>query len=137
MGRNSIINDEDILESLYKLRKRESEQLKTVLEVHDIKIHQKISTPNDQRLNTMVKRRKDQKLRLRKFDARHEEIETGAVLKSHRGLCGVERGRGICFRWKEKGQCSKGVSGMRVTIVRNRHRKPNHPLSHNLQKTRG
>ena len=26
------------------------------------------------------------------------------------------------------------VSGMRVTIVRNRHRTPNHPLSHNLQK---
>ena len=26
------------------------------------------------------------------------------------------------------------VSGMRVTIVQNRHRKPNHPLSHNLQK---
>ena len=30
------------------------------------------------------------------------------------------------------------VSGMRVTIVRNRHQKPNHPLSHNLeQKKRG
>ena len=26
------------------------------------------------------------------------------------------------------------VSGMRVMIVRNRHREPNHPLSHNLQK---
>ena len=26
------------------------------------------------------------------------------------------------------------VSGMRVTIVRNRHRRPNRPLSHNLQK---
>ena len=29
---------------------------------------------------------------------------------------------------------TSAVSGMRVTIVRNRHRKPNHPLSHNLQK---
>ena len=49
MGRNFIINHEissdDILESLYKLRIRESEQLKTVLEVYDMKIHQKISMP--------------------------------------------------------------------------------------------
>ena len=29
---------------------------------------------------------------------------------------------------------TSAVSGMRVTIVRNQHRKPNHPLSHNLQK---
>ena len=44
----------------------------------------------------MVKRSIDQKLRLRNFDARHEKIETGAVVKSHRGLGGVERGKGIC-----------------------------------------
>ena len=29
---------------------------------------------------------------------------------------------------------TNAVFGMRVTIVRNRHRKPNHPLSHNLRK---
>ena len=29
---------------------------------------------------------------------------------------------------------TNAVSGMRVTIVRNRHQKPNRPLSHNLQK---
>ena len=39
----------------------------------------------------MVKRRKDQKLRLRNFDARHATIESGAVVKSHRGLIGVEK----------------------------------------------
>ena len=61
----------DILESLYKLRIRESEQLKTVLELYDMEIHQKISIPNCQKFKTMVKRRKDQKLRLRNFDARH------------------------------------------------------------------
>ena len=61
----------DILESLYKLRIHESEQLKTVLELYDMEIHQKISISNYQKLNTMVKRRKDQKLRLRNFDARH------------------------------------------------------------------
>ena len=40
----------------------------------------------------------------------------------------VERKRGSVRR--ETG----AVSGMRVTIVRNRHRKPNHPLSDKLQK---
>ena len=56
----------------------------------------------------MVKRSTDQKLRLRNFDARREKIKTGAVVKSHRGLSGVERANGICYQWKEKGQCSTG-----------------------------
>ena len=54
------------------------------------------------KLKTMVKRRKDQKLRLRNFDARHAKIDTGAVVKSRKGLIGVERGKGMCYRWKEK-----------------------------------
>ena len=53
---------DDVLESLYKLRIRESDQLKTVLELYDMEIHQKISMPNYQKLKTMVKKRKDQKL---------------------------------------------------------------------------
>ena len=65
---------DDIVESLYKLRIRESDQLKTVLELYDMEIHQKISVPNYQKLKPMVKRRKDQKLRLRNFDARHGEL---------------------------------------------------------------
>ena len=40
----------------------------------------------------MVKRRKDQKLQLRNFDARNERIETGAVVTCHRGQRGLERG---------------------------------------------
>ena len=61
-----------------------------------------------QKLKTLVKRRKDQKLRLRNFDARQGKIETGAVAKGRKGLSGVERGRGFCYPWREKGQCSKG-----------------------------
>ena len=61
-----ILSD-DILESLYKLRIRESAQLKIVLELYDMSIHQKISMPNYQKLKTMVKRNIDQKLRLRNF----------------------------------------------------------------------
>ena len=97
----------DVLESLYKLRIRWSGQLNTVLELYDMEIHQKILMPNYQKLKTMVKRSLDQKLRLRNFDARHEKIETGAVVKSHKGLRGVERGKGNCYQWKEKEQCSK------------------------------
>ena len=50
----SKIPSDDILESLYKLRTRESAQLKTVLELYDMEIHQKISAPNYQKLKTMV-----------------------------------------------------------------------------------
>ena len=97
----------DILESLYKMRIRRSAQLKTVLELYDMEIHQMILMPNYQGLKTMVKRSVDQKLRLRNFDARHGKIETGAVIKSRKGLSGFEGGNGICYQWKEKGQCSK------------------------------
>ena len=61
------IPSDDVLESLYKLRVRESDQLKIVLELYDMEIHQKISMPNYQKLKTMVKRSIDQKLRLRNF----------------------------------------------------------------------
>ena len=40
------IPSDDVLESLYKLRIREFDQLKTVLELNDTEIHQKISMPN-------------------------------------------------------------------------------------------
>ena len=102
------IPSDDVLESLYKLRMRESAQLKTVLELYDMEIHQKISMPNCQTLKTMVKRSIDQKLRLRNFDARHEKIETGTVVKSRKGLSDVEGGKGTCYQWQQKGQCSKG-----------------------------
>ena len=54
----SKIPSDDILESLYKLRIRESVQLKTVLELYDMEIHQKISMPNYQKKRTMVKKGK-------------------------------------------------------------------------------
>ena len=45
--------------------------------------------PDYEKLKTMVKRKKDQELRLRNLDARNERIETGAVVTSRRGLSGV------------------------------------------------
>ena len=63
------IPPDDVLESLYKLGIRESEQHKTVLELYEMETHQNISMPDYQKLRTMVKRSIDQKLRLRNFDA--------------------------------------------------------------------
>ena len=71
------IPHDDVLDSLYKLRVRVSDQLKIVLELNNMEIHQKITMPNYQKLKTMVKRGVDQKLRFRNFDARNERIETG------------------------------------------------------------
>ena len=45
---------------------------------------------------------KNQKLRYETLDARHGTIESGAVVKSRKGLLSVEGGKGICYQWKEK-----------------------------------
>ena len=50
------ISSDDIFEGLYKLRKRESEKLKTVLELYNMEIHQKKAGPDYHRLKTMVKK---------------------------------------------------------------------------------
>ena len=117
----SKVPSDDILESLYKLRTRESAQLKNLLELYDMEIHQKISMANYQKLNTMVKRSIGQNSRMKNFDARHGRIERGAVVKSRKGLTGVEGGKGICYQWKEKTSARRetsAVPSMRVTIVR-------------------
>ena len=67
------------------------------MELYDMDTHQKTSVPNCQKLKTMVKRSTDQKLRLQNVDAGHGKIETGAVVKSWKGLSGVDRGRSICY----------------------------------------
>ena len=120
------IPSDEILESLYKLRIRESAQLKTVLELYDMEIHQKISMPNYQKLKTIVKRRKEQKLRLQNFDAKHGRIETGAVVMNRKGMSGVEGGKSTCYQWKEKDQCSKGDQCSVRYESNDRAQKPEH-----------
>ena len=56
------VPSDDILEGLYKLRIRESEKLKTVLECYKMQIHQKKAGPDDHRYKTMVKRSIEQNL---------------------------------------------------------------------------
>ena len=57
------IPSDDILEGLYELGIRESEKLKTVLELYNTEFHQKKAGPDYHRLKTMVKRSIQQNLR--------------------------------------------------------------------------
>ena len=61
------IPSDDILEGLYKLRIRESEKLKTVLELYNMEIHQKKLGPDYHRWKTMVKRSMEQDIRIKNF----------------------------------------------------------------------
>ena len=99
---------DDILESLYKLRVRESEKLKTVLELYDLEIHQKKSGPDYHRLKTMVKRSIEQNLRMKNFEARNGNFETSAVVKNQRVKQREQRSPGDCWPWETNGQCVKG-----------------------------
>ena len=76
------IPPDDILEGLYKLRIRESEKLKTVLELYDLEIHQKKLGLDYHRLKTMVKRSIEQNLRINNFGARNGNYEKNAVVKN-------------------------------------------------------
>ena len=61
------IPHDDILERLYKLRVRESEKLKTVLELDDLEIHHKKIGPDYHRLEAVVKRSIEQEIRNQNF----------------------------------------------------------------------
>ena len=77
------IPHDDILEGLYKLRIRESDKLKTVLEMYDLEIHQKKLGPDYHRLKTMLKRSIEQDIRNKNFGARNGNYERNAVVKNH------------------------------------------------------
>ena len=119
MFRNSIRNgtdflsmtkipSDDILEGLYKLRIRESEKLKTVLELYNMEIHQKKAGPDYDRLKKMVKRSIEQDIRQKNFGARNWNYEKNAVVKNQRVKQREQRTLGDCWQWKANGQCSKG-----------------------------
>ena len=102
------IPPDDILEGLYKLRIRESEKLKTVLELYDLEIHQKKIGPDYHRLQTMVKRSIEQEIRNKNFGIRNGNFEKNAVVKDQGTKQRVQRILGDCWQWETKGQCVKG-----------------------------
>ena len=95
------IPPDDILEGLYKLRIRESEKLKTVLELYDLEIHQ----PDYHRLKTMVKRSIEQNLRMKNIEARSGNYERNAVVKNQGTKQRVQRILGDCWQWDQRAVC--------------------------------
>ena len=102
------IPPDEILEGVYKERMRESEKLKSVLELFDLEIHQKKAGPDYHRLKTMVKRRIEQNLRMMNFAARNGNYEGNAVVKNQGTKQRGQRILGDCWQWESNGQCSNG-----------------------------
>ena len=92
------IPSDDNLESLYKLRIRQSEKLKTVLELHNLEIHQKKLGPDYHRLKTMVKRSLEQNPRVKNFEARNGNYERNAVVKNQETKKREQRTLGDCWQ---------------------------------------
>ena len=93
---------------MYKLRIRESEKLKTVLELYDLEIHQKKLGPDYHGLKTMVKRNIEQDIRNNNFGDRNGNYEKNAVVKNQGTKQRVQRILGDCWQWESNGQCVKG-----------------------------
>ena len=99
MGRSvlssmSRVPSDDVLDSLCKLRIRESDQLKTAFELYEMEIHQKISMPTYPKYQMMMKRSTDQNLRLRNLFPRQT--------RENRNRSSGQELKGLNFRWKRK-----------------------------------
>ena len=98
------IPHDDILEGLYKFRIRESEKLKTVLELYNLETHQKKLEPDHHRLKTMVKRRIEQEIRNTIFGSRignfrgQESGNKTACTKNSWRLLAMGNQRAVCER---------------------------------------
>ena len=110
------IPSDDILEGLYKLRIRESEKLKTVLELYTMEIHQKKAGPDYHRLKTMVKRSIEQDLRSRNFGARNGNYERNAVVKNQGTKQRGQRILEIVGHGKPTGSVLKETTAVSVTM---------------------
>ena len=102
------IPSDDILEGLYKLRIRESEKLKTVLELYDLEIHQKKLGPDYHSLKTMVKRSIEPNIRNKNFGARNGNYEKNAVVKNQGSKQRVQGILGDCWQLETDGLCVQG-----------------------------
>ena len=120
------IPSDDILEGSYKLRRRESEKLKTVLELYDLEIHQKKGGPDYHILKTMVKRSIEQNLRIKNFEARNGKDKRNAVVKNQvtKKQAWTKNSWSLSGNGKLTGSVQKETFAVSVTIstsVQNRH----------------
>ena len=98
------IPSDDILEGLYKLRIRESEKFKTVLELYDLEIHQKKAGHDCHKLKTKVKRSIEQEIRNKNFGSRNGNFEKNVVVKNQGIKQRVQRILGDAWQWETNGQ---------------------------------
>ena len=110
------IPPDDILEGLYKLRRRESEKLKTVLALYDLEIHQKKIGPDYHRLKTMVKRSIEQEIRKKNFGIRNGNFEKNAVVKNQGTKQRVQRILGDCGNGKPTGSVPEETIAVSATM---------------------
>ena len=98
------IPHDDIFEGLYKLRIRESDKLKTVLELYDLEIRNK------------------------NFGNRNGNFEKNAVVKNEGTKQRAQRILGDCWQWETNRQCVKGDNcSFRHEMNKRGKRSPSNP----------
>ena len=102
------IPPDEILEELYKLRIRESEKLKTVLELCGLEARQKKLGPDYRGLVALVWRCVGRGVRNKNFGSRNGKFEKNAVVKNQGTKQRVQSIIGDCWQWETNGQCVKG-----------------------------
>ena len=128
------IPPDDVLESLDKLRKRESVQFKTVLELYDMEIHQKISMPNDQKFEDDGEKEYRSEATITKlWCPKWSNLQQCQWLRLAGVSVMLEEYKDNAVSGKQKDSVreeSNAVSGTTVMSVQNQHQKTLHPLSH-------
>ena len=132
---------ENVLESLYKMRIRESLQLQTVLAMYEQEIDQHRSKPSDQKLKTMVRRHIDRMIRTPNFKVRNERIETGVLVKSQKGknvsVENEDKENAISAKHMDSVQEETPVVSATEQNVDNQHNRPLLLQDRRRQKTEG
>ena len=127
--KKSEVPNGKILVSLYKMRRRGCDQLRTVLAMYEQAINQDRSNPSYQKLKTMVKKRIDQKIRTRNFQARNERIETGVLVKTQQGKnVSAEGNQENAISRKQEDSGQKEMLAASATTSLSVERKHNRPL---------
>ena len=71
--------------------------------------HQKKAGRDYHKIEDNGKKKKiEQNLRIKKFEARNGNFETSAVVKNQEVKKREQRSLGDCWQWEANGQCSKG-----------------------------
>ena len=128
---------DDVLESLYKWRIRESDPLKTVLEfVRHVDSSEDIDAQLSKVEDDREKEHRSETSITKFLRQKRENWDRSSGYESQESKWHWERKTSLLSVGKRKvsdrGETS-AVSDTRVTIVRNRHRKPLQPLSHQHQ----